>query len=156
MWVLHCPLESNLYFYWTTVSRPCSIANNTLKIEWQQLPQQRWTQKVKPHLCNTHLPGIGTGLLLVCLYLFQHHHKVTPSLSMPEGPMLSIIPLPVFSDTRTQHYSQGWFSHHRAANRWEIILASKHISTPLVFGNHLSVNWRKCLYFGECQPWEEL
>lgn len=75
VWILHFPLEYDLYFYWTTVSWPCSIANNTLKIEWQQLPQQRLTQKVKLHLCNTHFPGTETSLPLVFLYPFQHHNK---------------------------------------------------------------------------------
>lgn len=86
------PLGYDLYFYWTTVTRPCSIANNTPKIEGRQLPQQRLTQKVKLHLCNTPFPGSETSLPLVSLYLFRNRNRTPPSLSMLEGSTVSVIP----------------------------------------------------------------
>lgn len=91
-------LEYDLEFHRTTVSRPCDIASKALEIEWRQLPQERWRQSVRWHLCNGHLSGTWTVLersLHSCVSITQCGHTLLERVSVwlswpipPSRPML--------------------------------------------------------------------
>lgn len=129
VWILcFFSLGYNLYFYWTTVSRPCGIANNTLKIEWKQLPQQRLMQKVKLHLCHALLllrPALGWWLCISLRALTEQCHlcprRMTPLRSASSSGVLQNSPQ---SRCNSPESFLVMISQQDAANRWGIILAN--------------------------------